>query len=408
MGVFTSPVLAFAGDPHDPRGAYALLASYDLFYTNDRGLTWQPLPFPPAGTGEDFLSTGQPYPLAQPDLVAHTFQPGLLFARAGNSLYRSRDGGQTWQILLDSVALFDLDYEGNELYAWRPDLPQDERGLYRSRDGGDTWRRTYRGYFPPALREAEERPATEGILSLMIDPTLGNSLLVGTHFGIFRSFNGGALWEEFNTGLPLTTDDAHQTPLLRVVGHEIYLLSETRDDSGQRMTFARLAHGQITPDQDHWEEIGGPDLSAYTGPAQPGFYGVYDLADRENNLYLATSSDLLASYDRGEHWQLLPGEEGAIYRLGINPSGPSELYAWTDGGLRMVTIKLKAMAETDEFAYLSAAPDRLLVLDLSVPASPVLAALFQSPGCAGNLAAEGQNVYVAACDAGLLMVQVEQ
>ena len=432
-GDLPAPVLAFTGDPHDPRSAYALLSNYDLFYTHDRGLTWQALPFPPAGTGEDFHSIGQPYPLAGPDLVANPFQPGLLFARAGNSLYRSRDAGQTWEKLLDSLALFAVDYEGNQLYAWRPDLPREERGLYRSQDGGKTWRQTYRGYFPPALQEEVERPTTEGILSLVIDPTFGNSLIVGSHPGVFRSFSGGATWEKFNTGLPLPMDGAHRSPLLKVIGQELYLLSETRPDSGQRLVIARLAHGQIIPDQDRWEEIGQLDLSAYTSPLDPGFYGVYDLLDHQEDLYLATSGGVLASRDRGEHWQLLPGGEGATYRLGINPSSPEQLYTWTDVGLRMVAIPsetagppvlptlppvtgdaslrllgsaggaFNGVALTDDIAVLSAGI-RLEVLDLSTTGEPRLLGRSQTlPGVPATLTALNHFVYVAIPGSGLLV-----
>ena len=433
QGALPAPVLAFAGDPHDPRGAYALLANYDLFYTNDRGLTWQALPFPPAGTGAELPLIGQPYPLAQPDLVAKSFRAGLLFARAGDSLYRSLDAGQTWEKLLDSVALFDVDYEGKELYAWRPDLPQEERGLYRSQDGGETWRRTYRGFFPPALRAAEERPETEGLLSLVIDPTFGNSLLVGTHFGVFRSFTGGALWEEFNTGLPSTADTTRRAPVLKVVGRDLYLLSETSDDSGQRMLFARLAHGEIIPDQDRWEEVGEPDLSRYTSPSQPGFHGVYDLADHQYSLYLATSGGVLASRDRGEHWELLPGVDGTVYRLGINPTSQEQLYTWMDGGLITVDLPsesagppalptqppvsgeaslrllgsaggaLNGFALLDKIAVLGVGL-RLETLDLTAPGGPSLIGRSDLlPGVPAALAAWEQMVYVAIPDSGLLV-----
>ena len=70
-------------------------------------------------------------------------------------------------------------------------------------------------------------------------------------------------------------------------------------------------------------------------------------------------------------------------------------------------FELKAMAEEDGFAYLSAAPDHLLALDLSDPSSPALAAVFPVPGCAANLAAGGQRLYLAACEAGLLILGVE-
>jgi hypothetical protein len=100
------------------------------------------------------------------------------------------------------------------------------------------------------------------------------------------------------------------------------------------------------------------------------------------------------------------GEIGCFGRFSVfdlsDPAGPAEISALE------FHFELKAMAEAGALAYLSAAPDHLLVLDLSNPASPALAALFQAPGCAGNLAAESQRLYVAACEAGFLIWGVDQ
>jgi len=208
-GDLPAPVLAFTGDPHDPRSAYALLSNYDLFYTHDRGLTWQALPFPPAGTGEDFHSIGQPYPLAGPDLVANTFQPGLLFARAGNSLYRSRDAAQNWEDIskgLPSRFGFPMaihPHEPQTIYVV-PEISPEYRyvcdgklAVYRSRNGGETWQRLTRGLPQKHVYTQVLRHATT------TDVCNDAGVYLGTTGGeIFFSRNAGDSWELLRAHLP--------------------------------------------------------------------------------------------------------------------------------------------------------------------------------------------------------------
>jgi hypothetical protein len=96
-----APVQALVYDPNDRRGAYALLTSNAIYHIQDRGQSWDRLPFPPPGrvvekTGQDPKST-----IMQAEILVSEYYPGRLIVRAGNALYRSDDSGQTWRELID-------------------------------------------------------------------------------------------------------------------------------------------------------------------------------------------------------------------------------------------------------------------------------------------------------------------
>jgi hypothetical protein len=159
--------------------------------------------------------------------------------------------------LIDGVAVWtaQADSEMIYLYAWRPDLPRNERGLYRSRNGGESWHLAYAGYFPPSVQSEASRSEGEGVLSLAMDPSWIDFIYAGTNYGIFCSKNGGGTWQEFNTGLPSSQGEGRQTPLLVTGGPGlIYALTETTKGNGTKeFHLARLEHGMIVSDQDYWQ-----------------------------------------------------------------------------------------------------------------------------------------------------------
>ncbi|MEJ2264192.1 MAG: hypothetical protein P8X95_12145, partial [Anaerolineales bacterium] len=336
-----APVQALAYDPNDRRGAYALLITSALYHTQDRGESWDRLPFPPVGWVIERTDQDPNATVMQGDILVSEYYPGLLILRAGNALYRSDDSGQTWRELIDGVAVWtgQADSEMINLYAWRPDLPRKARGLYRSRDGGESWHLAYGGYFPPSLQSEGSQAEGEGILSLAADPGWIDHIYAGTNFGIFRSSNGGRTWQEFNTGLPGSPGEARRTPLLVAGGPGlIYALTETtRSNAAKELHLARLEHGMIFPDQDYWQAVGQVDPASHLSGEDTGFHDTFALVaapDDKNEVYLGTQNGALVSRDGGKSWDPIAGvEESAVYRLAISPGIESQVYLWTSQGL---------------------------------------------------------------------------
>ena len=137
-----------------------------LYRSSDRGQSWE--------RRHDGLPDG---PVTSVALDAS--QLDTVFVTAGNGLYRSRDGGATWQQLPSPLASANPQFGSwrvsasptapTTLYA-HLDTPDDE-GVYRSHDEGETWQRVGAG-----TGEA----GAGSVRALVIDPHDPRRLLIGT------------------------------------------------------------------------------------------------------------------------------------------------------------------------------------------------------------------------------------
>jgi photosystem II stability/assembly factor-like uncharacterized protein len=181
---------AVAVDPHDPGRVYVGTFDDGLLWSEDRGETWHP-----AERG-----------LEDPRVLSVAVSPshregGISVAYAGtepSNLYRSEDGGRSWQ----------------RLPALRR-LPSEPR-----------WS------FPP-------RPWTHHVRTIALHPSDPDALVVGIELGgVMRSRDGGASWIDHN---PQAHSDAHQLLTHRFRPDRIYevagqgiALSEDRGESWRR------------------------------------------------------------------------------------------------------------------------------------------------------------------------------
>ena len=140
-------VLAVAGVPGEPSHFYFGSVNGGVWETNDAARTWQPIfdSQPIASIGALALAPSNPRILyvgtGEADMRSDIAQ--------GDGMYKSVDGGRTWA----SIGLRDTQQIGRVLVHPRdPDLvyvaalghpygPNPERGVFRSRDGGQTWQK---------------------------------------------------------------------------------------------------------------------------------------------------------------------------------------------------------------------------------------------------------------------------
>lgn len=132
----------------------------------------------------------------------------------GSGVYRSVDGGATWQRvgLTNSGAIGRLAVDPNDpqniFAAAAGDLfnPGGDRGVYKSTDGGSTWARVLTG-----------DNDTTGAVDLAIDPGNPNRVFAamwdhlrepdlrrygGMGSGLYRTTDGGSNWQRLTNGLP--------------------------------------------------------------------------------------------------------------------------------------------------------------------------------------------------------------
>jgi photosystem II stability/assembly factor-like uncharacterized protein len=139
------------------------------------------------------------YAIAPSPIVAH---PDLVWIGTDDGyIQKTVDGGKTWEnmtpheltawskIVMMQASHFDAD----EAYAAvdRHRLEDNDPYIYRTRDGGKTWQRITKGL-----------PAGVYMQTVKEDPKHKGLLFAGTELGVFVSFNDGDDWQSLQLNLP--------------------------------------------------------------------------------------------------------------------------------------------------------------------------------------------------------------
>ncbi len=237
-----------------------------------------------------------------------------------NQLFRSTDGGDTWQMVFDGAAIEGV---GDiSLLAFSPNFAKDGRayawlqdgGLLRSNNGGRSWtlvESDQAGYFAQAMAVSADGQklylgATGGYLLVSSDQGQswtdlqakipGNrvwssaiqlapdgAIFLGTDIGVYRSLDGGQSWSEANRGLPL--DPVQNTPAavraFGLAGDRLYValtaggvyVSTDRGQSWQSTaTAAAPTLPTPTPSPPAPAPTAPPTVSPAACPAQPAYF----------------------------------------------------------------------------------------------------------------------------------------
>lgn len=328
----SGPVLSLTCDPHNPAGLYALLATNDLYYSVDRGNTWKRLPIPTSPLRYDAdIQTRCPPPM-QYDIRPSETNPGVLWVRAGQTLFRSEDGGNSWKSQLDNVSTWTASLDGERLFALRSSLTTGIDGLYSSQDGGKNWELVFTGLLPE-IAPSSLKPRRPGCVALALGPD-EQSLYIGGPGGIYRSFDRGATWGAFNEGLPVDPEEINEVRLIVSDGQQtLYVLFGVGEDEEAAAHMIRLVQGENNPDQDRWRAIGADMLARVAHPEAVSFFGLYALVPGEHvngQLYLGSEEGALLSQDFGETW--MPIElpvAGRITRIAPSFGEGMLIYVWT-------------------------------------------------------------------------------
>jgi hypothetical protein len=185
-----------------------------LAYSDDLGRTWvepeqAPIAFPEGtGTALARIWQVQPAPANQPDVVYAGVEP--------HALFRSGDGGLSFSLV---EGLFQHPHRpewtpgggGACLHTvlTHPDDPQwllvamSAAGVYRSADGGATWEAANRGIQAAWMPEDQRFPEFgQCVHKVAMHPSRPERLYAQNHFGVYRSDNAGDAWEPIESGLP--------------------------------------------------------------------------------------------------------------------------------------------------------------------------------------------------------------
>ena len=198
-------------DPFDPATWYVAVGSGGVWKTDNAGVTWTSL-----FDGQGSYSIGA---LAIDPNNPHTVWVGTgenvggRHVAYGDGIYRSRDGGKTWenQGLAESehIGMILVDpRDSNVVYVasqgplWSAG---GERGLYKSTDGGVNWEKILGGGPYTGVNEVHFDPRDPDVLYASTHQRYRNVAALmntGPESGIHKSTDSGATWRELSNGLP--------------------------------------------------------------------------------------------------------------------------------------------------------------------------------------------------------------
>ena len=323
-----------AAIPGDPRVVYFATASGGLWQTPDGGITWRSL-FESGGT----LSLGA-VTLAPSDPNVVYLGTGEHNPRnstsIGDGVYRSTDAGETWTHVglsnTERIARIrvhprdpDLVYVGAMGHLWGPNA---ERGVYRSRDGGGSWERVLFIDEDTGVADLVMNPANPRILFASMwdfrrQPWHFRS--GGPGSGLYRSKDGGDTWElltnaGFENGLPEGT--------LGRIGLAIAA-------SNPRVVFAIIeseSDGVLWRSEDGGENWDLVSSSQQIG-GRPFYYHDIRVDPTDENTLYALAGGLHKSIDGGRTWRRIASNiHGDHQALWIDPLDSDRVINGNDGG----------------------------------------------------------------------------
>ncbi len=180
-------VRSLAFDPKNPDRIFLGTSAGRLYLSTNAGASWSRL--------VHFGSSGE---MVLDHIVMDPANPGTIYVSGWNAqdpnsdgdLYRSKDGGRTWDLLADlhgksTRALALAASDPKVLVAGVLD------GVFRSRDGGDSWERI----------SPEHHTEIKNVESVAIDPINPDVIYVGTWHLPWKTEDGGKTWHNIKKGV---------------------------------------------------------------------------------------------------------------------------------------------------------------------------------------------------------------
>lgn len=270
--------------------------------------TWSPLS---ESFDTQWIGSIDTSPVDPDRILVGTGEPWI---RPGTGLWRSTDGGATWQndpLPASPATCFRLRFHPNgQSVVGAFDL-----GIYRSADAGLTWTRTPLPHWPTDLAR---------------HPTQPNVLwtVVYDH-GVFRSDDDGISWQQVQgIGLPTSGNGRGAITVAASDPSRLYVALTTTNST--MLGVFRTDDGGAT-----WTDVSPPDDYFW---GQGWYNNAIGVSPLDPDLVLAGGGGLQRSDDGGTTWTTTatPHVHADVHEIEWTPDG-SILYVATDGGVSRST-----------------------------------------------------------------------
>ncbi len=328
--VASGRIADIAVDPTDRSVWYVAASSGGVWKTTNAGTTWDPI-FDNYGS----YSIGA-IALDPADHLTLWVGSGENNAQRsvgyGDGIYKSIDGGRSFKNMglesskhIGMVAIHpedsDVVFVGAQGPLW---ASGGERGLYRTVDGGETWDRVLEIDEHTGVNEVYFDPRNPDVMYAtawqrrrhqwtMIDGGPGS--------GVYKSTDGGENWRKINRGLPSGDKGRIGLAVSPINPDILYAIVEASGNDGG--TFRSENMGE------NWRRT-----SRYQSSAPMYYHELYADPHRLDRIY-SLDTFVQMSDDGGETWGRLPTQTVHVdhHALAFDPEDPEHLLLGNDGGL---------------------------------------------------------------------------
>jgi photosystem II stability/assembly factor-like uncharacterized protein len=327
--------IGVAGSPSRPLEYYFGATGGGLWKTTDGGTTWKPV----ADAGLKTSSVGTvAVSESNADIVflgtGETELRGDIIQ--GDGLYKSIDAGKTWSPsgLTDTQAISRIRIHPTDpgiifvAALGHPFGANPERGVFRSRDGGNTWQKVlYRNDHAGAVDLCLD-PKNPDVLFAAIWEVFRTPYSLssgGPGSGLFKSTDGGNSWTEItrNPGLPKGMIGKIGVSVAGADSNRVWAIVEAEDGG-----IFRSDDGGAT-----WAKVN--DERRFR---QRAFYYSRIYADpKSKDRVYVLNTGFYVSDDGGKSYKTLRTPHGDNHDLWIAPNEPSRMINGNDGGANVST-----------------------------------------------------------------------
>lgn len=380
-----------------------------IWKSDDYGRTWDPI-FDAADTGSigalavapsnpDVMYAGSGEGLRRPDLSI------------GDGMYRSADAGKTWTHLglrdaqqINGIAVDPRDSQRVFVAALgHPYGPNAERGLYRSTDGGTSWQKVLGSGVDQGAVEVRIDPKNpDTVYAALWSSRNGPWNLVQVYErypegGLYKSTDGGTTWTQLHGGLPtgagrigFTIAPSQPSRLYAIVekpdGCGVYRSDDAGATWAQQNTEERVCgrtedFAGITADPQDPDVVYSANIQTYrsvdgaktwTGikgaPGGDDYHTIWIAPQDRNLILLASDQGATISVNYGRTWSSWYNQPTAqFYHVIADDRFPYRVYGaqqesgsagvWSRGNDGAITFREFHPVGTEEYGYV--APDPL-------------------------------------------------
>jgi photosystem II stability/assembly factor-like uncharacterized protein len=316
----------------DPMTYYMGTTGGGLWKTEDAGQHWNNI-------SDGFFKTGSVGAIAVSESNPNVLYCGMgehavrgVMTSYGDGVYKSTDAGKTWKFtgLKETQHISRIVIHPNN-----PDIvfvaaqgalygPNSERGVYKSVDGGETWEQV--------LFVNELTGGTELSMDMQNPDVLYAAMWHhqrkpwkiisgGEGSGLYKSVDGGKTWNTIHDGLP-EEKGKMAIAVSRTNGSKVYALIESDSNKDLGGLFVSNDAGKS------WSMVSGDNRLTQ----RAWYYTELFIDPNDEETVYVLSAPALRSEDGGKTWERITGTHGDYHDLWINPNNSKNMVIANDGG----------------------------------------------------------------------------